>query len=132
MHYQLRILNKQLNEINNFSEVEKGLNLFLKGENFNQKFERIRSKIKHFRTLRNQFAHYRYGVFSFSANYESFESFLKNLPGIILGESMWAYLDGKAGVFQPYEISSNLFNKEFRNAAFEFYERLIEILLESK
>lgn len=127
-HFQLRKLEIEPQKIKNYSKVDEGITECLKGKDFPKELDKLRIKINHFRTLRNQFSHYKIGVFSFNAKQESFESFLKELEGIDLKESFHCFIDGKAGVLLPYSLSSGKFLETFLQESDTFMKALVEYL----
>ena len=131
-NFQLRKLNKKPEEIKEYSKVEDGLNKYLKELVIPLQFEKKRSIIKHFRVLRNQFAHYPIGMFFFSAEQGNFESFLKSIEGIDFKNSYWIDINGKAGVAIPYNINSNKFIEKFSTDSIIFFSMLVEILFPTK
>lgn len=131
-HYQIRKMNLSIPEVRNYTKVDEGIKECLNGISLPGKIDRLKSRISHYRALRNQYAHYKYGIFSFSANHESFESFLSTLDGIELQESQHCYIDGKAGVFLPYSISSGKYIGAFFSESKKFIEALLDFLFPTK
>lgn len=112
-----------------FSKIDDGLNEFLPAKNRSKEFDKIYTRIKFFRTLRNQFAHYSYGAFVLNAVEESFESFLESLKGIEFQtpKGFHSYVDGKPGMLLPYNFTSGEFLFSLINDGNEFYEALLDI-----
>lgn len=126
--HQIRNLDKRGNEIQEFSKVEDGLNKVLKDKEIPKELDNRNSNMKHYRALRNQFGHYPYGFFFFSANHESFENFLLRLSGIETGRSEHIIMDGKAGVYLPYQINSNHYIYDFYKLSIEYLNILTDFL----
>ncbi len=126
--YQKRILELPREDMRDYSEPDNGINACLKGVKTSSEFDKSRMRIKHFRALRNQFAHYKIGYFFFRTTHESFESFLRQLKGIDLGKSEFCSIDGKPGVFLTYRIVSGEFISEFYQDAIKFISLLLETL----
>lgn len=127
-HYQLRILGIPADKVDTFSKVEEGIKTFLNKLDVPGQLDSQYTKLKHFRTLRNQFAHYNHGTFYFQAKHESFETFIKKLDGIELGHDEWCFIDGKAGVKIPYNFTSGNFNGELSKTMISFYKDLVDFL----
>lgn len=126
--YQLRKLEIHPNKTKQYSRVDEGLNEFLKVKDIPKQLDSIRNTITNYRNLRNQFAHYKNGIFVFNANQESFESFLQNRDGIQLHDSFHCYIDGKAGVILRYEIMSKKFVNDFYTDSQSLMLMLLEYL----
>lgn len=122
---------KNSSEIQNYSEVDKGIKEHIMLEERTAEFEKLYSKINHFRTLRNQFAHYPYGMFILTANKESFESFLEKIDGIETDaeRGYHCYIDCKQGFLLPYSISSNEFVNNLLKTGTDYFKVLLDIFL---
>jgi len=126
--FQLRKLERPPNKIKHYSRVDDGLNEFLKVIEIPKELDSARNTITNYRNLRNQFAHYKNGIFAFNATQESFESFLQKREGFQLHNSFHCYIDGKAGVILHYEILSKKFISEFYIESQNFMLMLLEYL----
>jgi hypothetical protein len=116
-------------EVKYYSKIDHGINEFLPQKDRSKEFDKKYTRIKHFRTLRNQFSHYSYGTFMLEAKQESFESFLISLNGIEFKTQggFHGYLDGKPGMSLPYHFTSGEFVHTLFDEGTEFYIELLEI-----
>lgn len=130
--FQVRKLKIKPTEVEYFDKVEEALNSILKEIEVSKEFDRSRSEIRHFRTLRNQFAHYPHGMFALDAKGESFESFLKKIPGLNLGQSFWATDNKKAQFVIPYEIVNDGILKTYHKSSMVFLDLLLELFFPTK
>jgi hypothetical protein len=114
-----------------FTEVDEGISKFLPKENLPKGFDSVYSRMKHFRVLRNQFAHYPYGYFSLGANRESFESFLGTLKGLKLDANggYHTLTNGKAGMYIPYHTYSAEYLMDLHDTGAKFFNLLLDIFL---
>jgi hypothetical protein len=128
--YQVRKLSVPKEKIQEFSKPDDGLKDLLKQQKIKipQALATERENLNNFRRLRNQFAHHKIGQFVFSAKLEPFERFLNNLEGIELQNSMHVTIDGNAGVFVPYNISSGKFIYTFQSNSIEFITLLMNFM----
>lgn len=118
-----------LDEIRYYSKIDEGINEFLPQDQRSADFDKKYSRVKHFRTLRNQFAHYSDGAFMLEASQESFESFLNGLEGIELTTKggFHGYIDGKPGMSLPYQSTSD----EFVHTLFKDGTQFLKVLMET-
>jgi DNA repair exonuclease SbcCD ATPase subunit len=123
-----RELNITNDKIEYYERVDIGINKFLTQENRSKDFEQNYSYIKHFRTLRNQFAHYKEGVFCLVANQESFESFVNKLEGIdfLTKGGYHCYVDGNPGMMIPYTTVSGEYVHSLFDEGTNFYTALLD------
>lgn len=121
--------NVNFDEVKYFSKIDQGITEFLPQQSRSKEFDKKYSRIKHFRTLRNQFSHYSYGTFMLEAKEESFESFLNNLDGIEFTTpgGFHGYLDTKPGMSLPYNFTSGEFVHTLFEEGTEFYKELLKI-----
>jgi hypothetical protein len=114
-------------KIENFEKVDEGIKKFHPEEKRSSDFNKQYSRIKHFRTLRHQFAHYKYGFFYLEAKQESFESFLNNLDGITLTTEggFHCYINGKPGMILPYQIENDEFFHQLLKEGTNFFKLLL-------
>ena len=124
--HQIRNLKIDKKNVQSFSKVEDGLKKYLIQKEMPKEIEIKNSIIKHYRALRNQFAHYPYGGLFFSADHESFESFVLKLKGIKTFQSKHVMIDGKAGVYLPYQIESYIYIQEFYELSILFLSMILE------
>jgi hypothetical protein len=118
-----------LDETRHYSKVDDGINDFLPQEDRPPLFDKKYSRIKHFRVLRNQFAHFSEGAFILDAKQESFESFLSNLEGIELTTKggFHGYLDGKPGMSLPYQFNSGEYVHTLLQDGAAFLQELMDV-----
>jgi len=118
-------------EIKNYTEIKVGLKELLLQEEKNSVFEKMNSRIDHYRVLRNQFAHYPAGTFQLGANKESFESFVQHLKGINCDSKngYHVFIDGKPGFTLPYSSSSGEYLNDLIETGTKFIHVLSEIFL---
>jgi len=126
-HFQLRILKREPDQTIDYQDAEDELKACLP-KSVPSQFQSQRSIIRNFRSLRHQFAHRSSRAFSFLANKDNFESFLRKLDGITLGESFHVLINGKAGVLIPYQITSDKFLPRFYSESVAFLSMLLGIL----
>lgn len=121
-------------QIENFTEIDIGIGKFLPKEKITPEFDKIYSRLKHFRTLRNQFAHYPNGIFCLEAKLESFESFLKTLDGFTLDNEggYHCYINGKAGIVIPYSSNSSEYIFNLMQTGTSFYKFILEMLFSNE
>ncbi len=127
-YYQLKVLKSPIDKIRNFQRINDGLNYFLKEFEIPKEIDVLRSKYNNYRMLRHQFAHFNYGSFVFEAKEEQFESFLRRLPDLSIGDDYHAYYDAKPGVVMTYKIEGIKFLKNFYPLVYDYFTRLLELM----
>lgn len=126
--YQIRSMGRKTNEAIHYDRIEDGLKECLKSVGTHKSFQKSRDRMRNYRILRNQFAHFKYGTIGLPKKKFNVESFLEKLDGIELLKAFHSLIDGKQGVMINYEISSPAFLHNFRDESVEFLKMLAETL----
>jgi len=82
LHHQLRILKIEPESLKYFDRAQKGIKEYFENSVLPPELDRLRNRIKHFRILRNQFAHFEYGRFFFRPIMRALNPFSKLCLGL--------------------------------------------------